>query len=290
MIVLKKYLIIFSMLLICSLTSCSETPTASQTNKVSDKTIISSSNFSSNSSIKNIEKSTTDPCLEMDSFFVVSKIEDYLLNNDFSSTSVGKAVPMGLSGMSQKIVGEKIKKGKDLYKKSISCGVIDMATECYISPENSIYLINADKINSPEDVTWGSDVTVMDEEKYISLYGNYPDKFAYTITSETILDSSIKKEESGYSLELNLDPDLGTTNYRHEIKTNGKRSEEPKFKTANVKLFYDDNFRLLKLETKDVYSVKYAILSVEVTTTIVETFNYDNIVFSQKNDFINKEN
>ncbi|MCD8205061.1 MAG: hypothetical protein LUD29_00390, partial [Clostridia bacterium] len=149
--------------------------------------------------------------------------------------------------------------------------------------ERSVYLRDGSKPKNKDhdysDVTWGTgdgDITYLLEQDYYFLHGLFSDEISvFVINDETVLESKdVEKNSDGtYTQSFTLDPEKAICYYQYSMKNHGGLSDFPDFSEVSATVTFDSDYRILKLETKEVSKVKKGI-STKNTTTATTTYSY----------------
>jgi len=99
----------------------------------------------------------------------------------------------------------------------------------------------------------------------------------FIVSSKTVVDASevTKNADGNYELTLTLDKVKSVINYVKSMKDTGGLSDYPDFvEDPIIKLVVDENYRILRFESEEHYTVKM-VIKVRSDGTLVNTFEYD---------------
>lgn len=131
-----------------------------------------------------------------------------------------------------------------------------------------------------KDDKWSDEIDRQYDTKdaYEADAGKTPDNpFLYSIDEDTILsDSTVTKIENGYSIDINLDPSLGTARYK--LRMNYLSGKTPKFKSVQLNFITDESLHFISSTVKESYAVPVEILGyVDTVGNLTTAFYYDNV-------------
>lgn len=96
--------------------------------------------------------------------------------------------------------------------------------------------------------------------EYRDTYGKTLDEmFIYSISDQTILNSNIEEIVGGYVITVQLDPNLSTNGYKHQMLNISGLDELPRFSDVTLTFTIDLDFRLQKLSIDENYTAKMMV-------------------------------
>lgn len=193
------------------------------------------------------------------------------------------------SFFTQKIANERIKKKNELMISTISSGFISVGTQRYYNLlENKALERKAKKI---DDVTpsWDdASPSIYTISEMNERYGWSPfEANGYIISKDTILNMDnlklIKNDDNTYSIKLDLNPNdkYAPFWYKREIIMFSNSTMVPIFHYIRINFVIDKNYKLLRQEIEESYTVKSYGFKMATDTSVVDTFLYDNIEFDK---------
>lgn len=155
-----------------------------------------------------------------------------------------------------------IKNGDNYFEESVSqSSMVSLANRMMqsgIDSDVSFYSATKSSIKILDDGATGtysdSEVKTFSSENYRDTYGKTLDEmFIYSISDQTILSSDISKNDNGYVIKVELDPNLSTNNYKHQMLNISGLDKLPKFTDVNLVFTLDKDLRLKKLSIDENY-------------------------------------
>lgn len=181
----------------------------------------------------------------------------------------------------QDILGCAIKNGNKYFEESVSkSSMVALANRMFQTEKNSaveLYSANKKSIQIAESgavADYTSDNKQnFTAEQYKNDYGKTLDEmFIYFICDETITNSKIDKSETGYSIQVDLDPDLSTNGYKHQMMSISGLDCLPTFQNVKLTFNLDKDLKLKKLSIDENYT---ATMIMEADTHgIVDIYYY----------------
>ena len=214
------------------------------------------------------------------------------LTSDFIVNTSGKTKANTFISTSLDIKCKKIKIGNEYEVLTISKGIVSFGKLKHFNSSNLYEYLYTDVINENFacDFTNKSKV-VSDNKKYLEEYGTYPSSFTnYVINDDTYLKEPTKtiNEDSTITIDISLKPEAnyGPYFYRNEIKTSSGTSSYPYFKSIDLKVTIDNDYKVLSVLTKESYIVN-KIINVYTETEVLDTFSYEDVSFDSDLDLLN---
>lgn len=127
-----------------------------------------------------------------------------------------------------------------------------------------------------ENCTWSDKYTEYTWDEYYEYFGKYANRNStYIVSTKTVLtDSGVIKENNLYKFSLVLDPNLSTLGYAKQIGNNvGLNPSLIIFNDISLTFWLDENFKLVKHEKHESYTVPYGGISVTLDVSNVGTYN-----------------
>ncbi len=194
----------------------------------------------------------------------------------FTTTSTGSAVTnVAFVSVSQVVKSARVINNGEIYKESLSHSTFrGVGVRIFIKNDNFVVL-DADKVNSVDEVTWKTNANKVSKNSFIETYGHYSNTItAYTITDETILSAEFLGEKNGiYSYKYNLDPVKATGKISLEMRTMAGTKSLPIFERVSLTVRMDENWRVTQTVTDCVYKVDM-LGGVTCTEALTENFTH----------------
>lgn len=162
----------------------------------------------------------------------------------------------------QDIRGCLIKNGDRYFEESISkSSMVSLANRIFQEGKDAdVLLYSASKgIEITEDTPKADfsnlSPTAFSAADYKGKYGKTLDEmFIYLVCDETIVNSTVDKIESGYKFNVELDPNLSTTNYKNQMKNVSNLDKLPSFDSVNLTFYLDSNLLIQRLSINEKYT------------------------------------
>jgi len=125
------------------------------------------------------------------------------------------------------------------------------------------------------NVDWGDGVNYT-WEGYKEAFGKYPNRnCCYVVSSSTVVsDSGFTKEDGLYKCSLVLNPTLGGSNYAKQVGTNmGVDYKKVTFNEIRFTFWLDEDFKFVKQQKYESYTVPYAGIELTMFATIETNFD-----------------
>ena len=188
----------------------------------------------------------------------------------FSAECTGTSTSMGVS---QGIRSRRTAIGQKAFKEVVSYSAfVKMGEQRYYN--GSDYLIRgSESVSSVSDVSWGSSVTPVDKDTYLSRYGYIPcEMTSYILNEESISSGEFVSAENGlYTFHYDLNIQLAPVNLLYEMRTSAGTSNYPKFLSADMTVVMDGDWKVKTVSTSAKYEV--AMLGgVTCEESMTETF------------------
>lgn len=176
-----------------------------------------------------------------------------LEENSYSITNGNIAASI----VNQTLRGVSIKNDDLYFNESISqSGIVSVAKRFY-QEAGSVTTYNGSDIKNGSSASWS------EEDKSISNLEDYEDEWGktlkrssiYIISSKTVLNSEVNKENDNYVISLSLDPTTSVLRYVKQMEKMSDLSRKPEFTSVEMKITLDDELNLVKREIDEVYTV-----------------------------------
>jgi len=173
--------------------------------------------------------------------------EKYRRCENCFSTVIGLADTI----VKQDIRNSAIKNGDEYFEESLSkSSVVALSTRFRQTNKNSdVTVYKGDKkalqINSDDSIVSynESNKELSEAEDFSNSYGRLLDEmFNYVITDKTILNSEIQKNNDSTTIVLQLDPDLSTYFYKHQMQYISNLDKLPVFSDVKVTLTLNSEY------------------------------------------------
>ena len=183
---------------------------------------------------------------------------------------------------SQTISGVKAYENGTYFKENLSKGIKNVGERTYYNEgDDLVTKYEASKISSQMVGTYKSPKNVMLND-YKNTVGVPVTSFVgYIVSSKTVLnvnDSakkvSLENGETGYEFSLQLNAITSVLNYVKQMKDMSQLPDYPAFTDITLNVVVDEEFRFIKIETLEHYSVNYMGINAKCTGTLVEIYEY----------------
>ena len=158
----------------------------------------------------------------------------------------------------QEIQSRTVKDGKRYFEESNSVGIVNLYDRMYMEGDQTLtyWGDNPDYGSHPEK-SYSND-------EYRSLMGRYISQgLIYILTPKTVLldketasgdpPTSIGITNEGFQIEIELDPQLGTSNYQKQMQTISSLKYKPTFEFCHLTFYLDKELNLIKFVTHEKY-------------------------------------
>lgn len=205
----------------------------------------------------------------------------YIAHGELLRSGGFKGVNKGTStslGISQQVYSYRTVVGKNVFKQSVSDGLVKMGSQTYIWGDNYI-LRDVEKVRGIEDVTWKNTARKVSKETYDETYGyHFAGLTGYILNDETILSATLEKEENGiYTYRYVLDEKVAPYYVLYEMRTNAGTKGFATFEKAEIVVEIDENWQLQTLSTDCKYNVPMlgGVPCEEHMTEVFSDFGYN---------------
>ncbi len=185
-----------------------------------------------------------------------AQVAFHLFSQEEDNYSIGVGYSLA-SIVKQVITSRTVKNGNRFFEESNSTGIVNLFDRMFSEGDTTdTYWGGTDDYGSHEKITYSND-------EYKEMMGRYISQgLVYVVAPETLLDgatpsgdpeNSIAKVETGYKIELELDPVKGVSNYQKQMKTISKLKSYPSFDYCHLTIYTDDDLNLKRFETHEKY-------------------------------------
>ena len=195
-------------------------------------------------------------------------LEKYRQCENSYSIGVGQASTI----VNQQVRNFQIRNGDTYYEEQISkSSMVSLANRVIANGENAtIYKGKAKDVEVPE---YKDGPQTMNSEDYKSSWGKtLPEMFIYIISNDTVDTdkSSVNKKDGKIYVNLELDPEIASYNYKVQMKTLSDLSSLPTFEYLRHTYIFDSDMTLLHTTLDE----KYVASMSGINATIVNNLNY----------------
>lgn len=195
-------------------------------------------------------------------------LEKYRQFENSYSIGVGQASTI----VNQQVRNFQIKNGNTYYEEQISkSSMVSLANRVIGNEEKAtIYKGKAKEIELPE---YSGDSQDMNSEDYKATWGKtLPEMFIYIISNDTVdTDKSIiTKKDGKIFVNLELDPEIASYNYKIQMKTLSDLSSLPTFEYLRHTYVFESDMTLIHSYLNE----KYVATMSGINATIVNTLHY----------------
>lgn len=162
----------------------------------------------------------------------------------------------------QEIKSCTIKNGNQYFEESVSkSSMIAVGNRMYqsgVGADIDVYQAKKDtiKINETDiDAEYNeSQKTTYKNSDYSDTFGKTLDEvFIYLTSNETVKDSKVEKLNDGYSITVELDPDISTYFYKHQMKNVSNLDKYPVFEYVTINYLLTKDLMLKKCDIDEQY-------------------------------------
>ena len=83
--------------------------------------------------------------------------------------------------------------------------------------------------------------------------------FIYLICEDSIVASQTEKIDGGYTIDVDLDPNLSTVGYKNQMKNVSNLDKLPSFANVHLKFTLDTDLKLKKLTVDENYTATMVV-------------------------------
>ena len=168
----------------------------------------------------------------------------------------------------QDIRGCIIKNGDKYFEESVSkSSMVALANRMFQDgkdTEISLYTATKGTIEiadvSPQAEYSNSDVKAYAAAEYKGMFGKTLDEmFIYLICEDSIVASQTEKIDGGYTIDVDLDPNLSTVGYKNQMKNVSNLDKLPSFANVHLKFTLDTDLKLKKLTVDENYTATMVV-------------------------------
>lgn len=206
----------------------------------------------------------TSPSMYTTKFNATELVNIGLLNisksNEFYAVTRGKVRVDVLGGINQDILQTFIKSGDSYYEEDLSKSKAEKAGfRFYQTGNDEVTVYEASAVSKNGDLLDGdyskSKPEVLSAEDFAEKWGRetLADPIVYHINDQTVLDSTVKKENGLIKVELELEPILSVLKYVRQMKSTGDLSHYPDFSKVHIDFVLDENLFVQSFTTDEDY-------------------------------------
>lgn len=206
------------------------------------------------------------------------QIAESVLMNSPSYEMNGYSDIQTSAGVSSKSITKDIKTGNEHYIAFATySSLIKTARQARFTIGGNIKMYEGSSTDETiENCIWTDKYTEYTWEEYYEYFGKYANRNStYLISTKTVLqDSGAIKDGALYKFSLELDPVLSTIGYVKQIANNaGLEASSITFNKISITFWLDEDFKLVRHEKFESYTVPYGGLSVTLEITNEGTYN-----------------
>lgn len=265
---MKKSRLVASIMMMSLLGSCSSGP-------VSDSSISGSSHDEISSSIGDESSTSFFPYEDYSPAELVNlALSKFMAEENYYVLAKGETV--AVLGITQSIYAMHIRSGSRYFEESISNGFTDIYDRMWEEGELTT-------------TRWGSswdyasmEEKVMSNDEYVSIMGRkVSDLTSYIIDDSTVIygesksgmeETSVKKTVEGYTVHLELDPELATSRYALQMETISGLNGKPTFEYCHLTFYLDEDLNVLSSVSNERYNAKMSIFNSTCTGELVSKY------------------
>ena len=195
-------------------------------------------------------------------------LEKYRQCENSYSIGIGQASTI----VNQQVRNFQIRNGDTYYEEQISkSSMVSIANRVIENDEGTtLYKGKAKEVEVPE---YSGDPKSMSPEDYKKSYGKtLPEMFIYIISNDTVDTdkSTITKKEGKIFINLELDPEIASYNYKVQMKTLSDLSSLPTFEYLRHTYVFENDMTLVHA----YFNEKYVATMSGINATIVNSLHY----------------
>ena len=245
----------------------------------------------------------TSPSMYTSKFSGTELVNIGLLNisksNEFYAVTRGKVRVDVLGGINQDILQTFIKSGDSYYEEDLSKSSAEKAGfRFYQTGNEEVTVYEASSVSREDgDLLDGdyskSEPEVLSAEDFAENWGRetLADPIVYHINDQTVLDSTVKKENGLIKVGLELEPILSVLKYVRQMKSTGGLSYYPDFSRVHIDFVLDENLYIQSFTTDEDYvaTSKKFPLPVDSSGTLTMEYVYshrDIPTMEEKSNFV----
>ncbi|MCH3908865.1 MAG: hypothetical protein LKF75_01690 [Bacilli bacterium] len=208
-----------------------------------------------------------------------------LFCNEEHSMAQGKGV--GDAGITAQAIRSTIIRDSDSYfEESLSySSFVNIADRMYQSGESVQQYVGNCKNGDVETGTYPSDGTTYTLSEYSARMGRtVSDRFIYVVSSKTTMTgeedgtsgtaTSFVKNDSGYQIELELNPVSSVVNYVKQMQTLSNLASKPSFSYVHLSITLNSDLQLVSMTSTENYYAKTSLgIGSKVTGTLTTEFS-----------------
>lgn len=191
--------------------------------------------------------------------------ELYSQHDNSKSISVGRA---NAAIVDQSIRACSIKNGNEYMEESISkSSIVSLAARTYLHENSNIDFHDGDAKSSVEG-EWPDTHYEYTSDEYADVFGKTPKSpLIYIVGKKTIKSaaSKVEKTDSGYIVNLELNPIKSVVNYVKQMKNLSKLADYPSFDSVKATFTLDNDLLIKQLSVDESYYAKTGAVGADIT-------------------------
>ena len=195
-------------------------------------------------------------------------LEKYRTCENSYSIGVGTASTI----VNQSIRNAQIKNGDNYFEEQISrSSMVSLANRINATEDNAT--VYKGKAKDSEIAEYTNESTDYSPDEFKSMWGKtLPEMFVYIISNDTVIDDNctVTKKDDKIQINLDLDPEIASYNYKIQMKTLSNLTALPSFEYLRQTYTFTSDMTLLHLKIDEKYSASMS----GITANIVNTLDY----------------
>ena len=183
----------------------------------------------------------------------------HLFSEEECNYSIGVGYTIAtLGGVRQDIQSRTVKSGNRYFEESNSCGMVNIYDRMFMEGGSTdTYWGSSPNYGSHEKKTYSND-------EYKEMMGRYISSGLIYIVAEGSLQegpplsgdppTGVTKTSEGYTVEIELNPQKGVTNYQKQMKSISSLKFLPPFEFCHLTFYLDEGLNLQKFVTHEKYT------------------------------------
>lgn len=226
--------------------------------------------------INSISYSTTSPT-DLDGA-IVFQIAEKVQRESRNYEIIGIGEIQTSLGVKQSSHSVDRRNGDDLYLAFTTySSVVKVSKQCNYNIGGDIRMYEGTpKDTTTTNVDWSDKYDEFTWEEYYQTFGKYANNnCCYIVSTKTYLDcSKVEKDGDLYKCTIELDPTLASISYSKQIGVNmGIDSNTVKFNKISLTYWIDKDYKFIKQEKFESYTVQYFGVKLTLDATIETNFN-----------------
>lgn len=217
--------------------------------------------------------------LELDADQTLSSFEKYKGSDPENKFTPAELITVGLEkyrrcdysysvgiGVANTVVDQtirnfQIRNGDDYFEESISrSDMVKLADRVFQHGKDGQIVIHRGQAVNEEVGSYPTTGKEYEQQAYIDYLGKSLDQmFIYTISNLTVIDGKTEKNDNGYTITVDLNPDFSTFHYKYQMLNISGLDELPVFNYVKLKFTFDNDMMLQTLSVNEEYKAKMKI-------------------------------